>query len=66
MQHHRGRLVDHVHLRARNLEATKRFYKAVLAALGMPVGSESADHMRPDPGVGRFLTNLAIQAKIGP
>ena len=48
MQLHLGRLVDHVHLRARDLEATKRFYKAVLGALGIPVGTESADHISFD------------------
>ena len=47
-QHHLGRLVDHVHLRARDLEATKRFYKAVLGALGIPVGSESPKHVAFD------------------
>lgn len=30
----RGRLIDHVHLRAKDLEATKRFYRAVLHAIG--------------------------------
>ncbi len=34
MEFHRGRLIDHVHLRVRDLEASKRFYSAVLAALG--------------------------------
>lgn len=34
MQFHRGRLVDHIHLRVADLDAAKRFYKAVLAALG--------------------------------
>jgi catechol 2,3-dioxygenase-like lactoylglutathione lyase family enzyme len=34
MQFHQGRLIDHIHLRAADLEASKRFYKAVLAALG--------------------------------
>ena len=48
MEHHLGRLIDHVHLRARNLEATKKFYKAVLAVLGHKVGSESADHVSFD------------------
>src|SRR5688500_20278489 len=48
MQHHLGRLVDHVHLRARNLDATKRFYKAVLGALGIPVESETAEHISWD------------------
>ena len=45
MKHHIGRLIDHVHLRARDLEATKRFYKAVLGALGIPVGGETQDHI---------------------
>ena len=30
---HRGRLLDHVHLNARDLEASKRFYQAVIGAL---------------------------------
>ena len=48
MQLHRGRLIDHVHLRARDLEATKRFYRAVMGALGVPVQNESADHISFD------------------
>ena len=35
MQLHRGRLVDHVHLRVADLEASKRFYRAVFASLGL-------------------------------
>jgi catechol 2,3-dioxygenase-like lactoylglutathione lyase family enzyme len=31
---HTGRLFDHVHLRVSDLEASKRFYKAVLGAVG--------------------------------
>src|SRR5690606_15870137 len=38
---HRGRLVDHVHLRVRNLAAAKRFYRAALAALGREPTYES-------------------------
>ena len=48
MKHHLGRLIDHVHLRARDLDSTKRFYKAVLGALGIPVGGESPDHIHFD------------------
>lgn len=44
-----GRLIDHVHLRARDLDATSRFYKAVLATLGIE-GSSGEDHA----GVGYF------------
>jgi len=34
MQFHVGRLIDHVHLRVSDLEASKRFYRAVFIALG--------------------------------
>ena len=30
MEFHLGRLIDHVHLRVSDLEATKRFYRAVI------------------------------------
>jgi catechol 2,3-dioxygenase-like lactoylglutathione lyase family enzyme len=30
MELHRGRLIDHVHLRTRDIDASKRFYRAVL------------------------------------
>jgi len=31
---HLGRVLDHVHLRVRDLEASRRFYEAALGALG--------------------------------
>lgn len=34
MEFHRGRLIDHVHLRVADLEKSRRFYRAVLQALG--------------------------------
>jgi catechol 2,3-dioxygenase-like lactoylglutathione lyase family enzyme len=37
---HLGRLVDHVHLRVADLEASKRFYRAVLKSLGRELGME--------------------------
>jgi len=37
MTHHRGRLIDHVHLRARDLPRTRAFYEAALAALDRQV-----------------------------
>ena len=48
MKHQIGRLIDHVHLRARDLEATKRFYKAVLGALGIPPAGDTPDHINFD------------------
>jgi catechol 2,3-dioxygenase-like lactoylglutathione lyase family enzyme len=35
MQFHRGRLLDHVHLRVRDVDTSKQFYSAVLEALGL-------------------------------
>lgn len=37
-QLHRGRLIDHLHLVVRDLDASRRFYEAVLGVLGIPVG----------------------------
>lgn len=36
MQFHLGRLLDHVHLRVSDVQASKRFYRAVLVSLGLP------------------------------
>jgi catechol 2,3-dioxygenase-like lactoylglutathione lyase family enzyme len=36
-----GRLFDHVHVRVRDLEASKRFYRAVLEALGLSLSREN-------------------------
>ena len=41
MEFHQVRLFDHVHLRVRDLEASKRFYRAVLEALGRELSRES-------------------------
>ena len=35
MEFHRGRLFDHVHLRVRDLEPSRRFYEAALGSLGI-------------------------------
>jgi catechol 2,3-dioxygenase-like lactoylglutathione lyase family enzyme len=41
MEFHQGRLFDHVHLRVRDLEASRRFYVAVTESLGIPLGLET-------------------------
>lgn len=45
MQLHNGRLIDHIHLIARDLAKSKAFYKATFAALGVPIGGENDDAM---------------------
>ncbi|MCR5874307.1 VOC family protein [Phenylobacterium sp. J426] len=37
METRRGRLIDHLHLRVKDLEASKRFYKASMEALDLPL-----------------------------
>ena len=69
MEFHVGRLIDHVHLKVHDLEASKRFYKAAIEAIGVPFGSEgdgyfTIDEMYFSPG--KPLTSglhLAFQAK---
>ncbi len=49
MEFHQGRLVDHIHLRVTDLAASKRFYTAVLTALGMAdAGADHPDHFAAD------------------
>jgi catechol 2,3-dioxygenase-like lactoylglutathione lyase family enzyme len=43
MEIHKGRLIDHIHLRASDLEAAKRFYRAALEALGFTEFREGPD-----------------------
>ncbi|MBC8120157.1 MAG: VOC family protein [Burkholderiaceae bacterium] len=47
-QLHRGRLIDHVHLIARDLAASKRFYSAVLGSMGRKIEGEGADFFWSD------------------
>jgi catechol 2,3-dioxygenase-like lactoylglutathione lyase family enzyme len=37
---HRGRLIDHLQLVVRDLAASRRFYEALLGAIGVPLGGE--------------------------
>jgi Lactoylglutathione lyase and related lyases len=48
MTWHAGRLIDHVHLRARNFAATRRFYEQVLAVLGVPISASGQDWLQAD------------------
>jgi catechol 2,3-dioxygenase-like lactoylglutathione lyase family enzyme len=45
---HAGRLLDHVHLRVSDVEASKRFYKAVLEAVGRQPVSEGDGYLAAD------------------
>ena len=66
---HVGRLIDHVHVRVRDLEASKRFYRAALESLGLGVTWEgerafSADELFvSDDGEPTAALHLAFQAE---
>jgi catechol 2,3-dioxygenase-like lactoylglutathione lyase family enzyme len=45
---HRGRLIDHVHLIARDLAASRRFYDAALGAVGRKVEGEGEGYFWSD------------------
>ncbi len=62
MELHRGRLFDHVHLVVKDLEASKRFYKAVLGALDVPTGGDAPDHFWADE---LYISTAASQAAQG-
>jgi catechol 2,3-dioxygenase-like lactoylglutathione lyase family enzyme len=68
MEFHQGRLLDHVHMRVRDLEASRRFYRAVLEAVGRELTWESesafaADELFvSDDGEPTTRLHLAFQA----
>ncbi len=45
---HRGRLIDHIQLVVRDLQASKTFYRAVFEVLGVPMGGESEGYFWAD------------------
>jgi catechol 2,3-dioxygenase-like lactoylglutathione lyase family enzyme len=66
MEHHIGRLIDHVHLRTHDLAAAQRFYRAVLEVLGIPCVVDDhhlqADELWIDKGPQESRVHLAFQA----
>jgi len=45
---HRGRLIDHIQLVVRDIEASRKFYTAVFAALKVPMAGSGDDHFWAD------------------
>lgn len=48
MELHRGRLIDHLQLVTNDLERSRRFYRAVLDAIGIPLSGEGPDYFWAD------------------
>ena len=43
-----GRVIDHVHLKVRDLAASRTFYDAALGALGLPLTEGGAEYFYVD------------------
>ena len=66
MELKRGRLIDHLHLRTLDLDASRRFYSAILDVLGIPLvagdGHFYADELWVDRGETPSRVHFAFQA----
>jgi len=66
MELKRGRMLDHLHLRTRDLEASYRFYAAILGVLGIPLIRDAdhffADELWVDRGETPSRVHFAFQA----
>lgn len=69
MEYRYGKLIDHVHLRVRDVGISKAFYSAILRSLGQSLGGEGpdyfwADELFVDKADGSFTRiHLAFQAR---
>jgi catechol 2,3-dioxygenase-like lactoylglutathione lyase family enzyme len=59
---HRGRLIDHVQLVVKDITASRRFYRAVLDVLQIPLGGETDDYFWADE---LFISTRESQAAQG-
>lgn len=48
MEFHRGRLIDHLHMRVADLEKSRTFYAAIFEVLGIPIISQDERHFAAD------------------
>lgn len=62
MELHRGRLIDHVQLVVRDLDASKRFYTAIAGVLGIPVGGSGEGYFWIDE---LFVSSIDSEAAAG-
>lgn len=58
----RGRLIDHLQLVVKDLAASRRFYGAVLQAVGVPIGGEGDTYFWADE---LFVSSAESEAALG-
>lgn len=61
---HRGRLIDHVQLVVRDLEASRRFYDAVFRTLGLEISGDGPDFFWIDELFVSAATSVAAQGHL--
>ena len=59
---HRGRLIDHIQLVVRDLDASRKFYDAVFGALGVKLDGEGEDYFWADE---LFVSTAKSEAAAG-
>ena len=59
---HRGRLIDHIQLVVKDLDASRRFYRAVFDTLGIPVAGEGEDFFWADE---LFISTADSESALG-
>ncbi len=63
-QLHRGRLIDHIQLVVRDLEASRRFYQAILEVLDVPIVDGEAGFFWADELVVSSVDSEAAQGRL--
>jgi len=61
---HRGRLIDHLQLVVKDLAASRRFYEAVLAVLGIPIEGDGGTFFWADELVVSSADSEAAQGEL--
>ena len=61
---HRGRLIDHIQLVVKDLDASRRFYEAILQVLGIPMGGTADDYFWADELFVSSSTSAAAQGSL--
>ena len=61
---YRGRLIDHLQLVVKDIEASKKFYSAVFETIGIPIGGSAADFFWADEIFVSTATSKAAQGKV--
>ena len=61
---HRGRLIDHIQLVVSDIEASRRFYKAIFEVLDIPMAGEASDYFWADELFVSTADNKAAQGEL--